>query len=220
MRCPQCGHSNDRVLDTREQREGDSIRRRRECLNCKARFTTLETISRSFPLVIKKDGRREPFSRDKLLKGIQAACQKRPVGLAQMESLVDRLTSWIGNLGEREVLSRLIGERIMRELRGLDDVAYVRFASVYRTFRDIQEFLDTLNDGDGLGGQYRVCDRPPETDTEAETKTGTKTETDTGAVDKASLVAESSGSPINFSSERSADAASSERTRPADSFST
>lgn len=146
MKCPSCGHSNDRVLDTREQKDGQSIRRRRECLHCKTRFTTVETLSLSLPYVIKKDGRREPFNREKILNGIQAACQKRPIGQAQVESLVDRISLWVSALGEREVATRLIGERVMRELLTLDDVAYVRFASVYRTFRDIQEFVETLED--------------------------------------------------------------------------
>lgn len=99
----------------------------------------------TYPYVIKKDGRREPFAREKLLKGLQAACQKRPVGLAQLELLVDRLSLWITGLGEREIPTRMLGERVMSELRSLDDVAYVRFASVYRTFRDIQEFVETLD---------------------------------------------------------------------------
>ncbi len=146
MNCPSCGHSNDRVLDTREQKDGQSIRRRRECLNCRTRFSTLEELTLTYPFVIKKDGRREPFSREKLLKGIQAACQKRPVGLAQVESLVDRISLWITGLGDREVPTQKLGERVMRELRNLDNVAYVRFASVYRTFADIQQFVDCLED--------------------------------------------------------------------------
>lgn len=145
MKCPNCGHSHDRVLDTREQKDGQSIRRRRECLHCRSRFSTVESMTLTYPYVIKKDGRREPFAREKLLKGLQAACQKRPVGLAQLELLVDRLSLWITGLGEREIPTRMLGERVMSELRSLDDVAYVRFASVYRTFRDIQEFVETLD---------------------------------------------------------------------------
>ncbi|MFN7262266.1 MAG: transcriptional regulator NrdR [Pseudobdellovibrionaceae bacterium] len=144
MKCPYCGHNEDRVLDTREHKEGEVIRRRRECLKCKARFSTNETLSLSFPLVIKKDGRREPFSKEKILRGLQAACQKRPVSLSQMESVVDRLSVWVINRGEKEVSARLLGQKLMRELRLLDDVAYVRFASVYRTFKDVQEFVETL----------------------------------------------------------------------------
>lgn len=145
MKCPSCGTSEDRVLDTREQKDGQSIRRRRECLNCKSRFTTLETTTLTYPFVIKKDGRREPFSREKILKGVQAACQKRPIGLAQLEAFVDRISQWVLSLPEQEVPAARIGAQVMKELRPLDDVAYIRFASVYRTFQDIQEFVETLD---------------------------------------------------------------------------
>lgn len=148
MRCPYCGHNEDRVLDTREQKEGSLIRRRRECLKCKSRFSTLESISFNFPLVIKKDGRREPFSREKILHGIQAACQKRPVSLSQIENVVDRIAIWVVNRGDKEVSAKILGQKVVQELRFLDDVAYVRFASVYRTFKDIQEFVDTLDDSE------------------------------------------------------------------------
>lgn len=146
MKCPYCGHNEDRVLDTREQKDGDAIRRRRECLKCKSRFSTVEALSLVFPYIAKKDGRREPYSREKVLKGLQAACQKRPISLTQMETAVDRITTWVINRGEKEIPSRLIGQKVMMELRLLDDVAYVRFASVYRTFQDVQEFVDTLED--------------------------------------------------------------------------
>lgn len=146
MRCPYCGHNEDRVLDTREQKDGEAIRRRRECLKCKSRFSTVEALSLVFPYIAKKDGRREPYSREKVLKGLQAACQKRPISLTQMETAVDRITTWVINRGEKEIPSRLIGQKVMMELRLLDDVAYVRFASVYRTFQDVQEFVDTLED--------------------------------------------------------------------------
>jgi transcriptional repressor NrdR len=145
MKCPYCSHSDDRVLDTRVQKDG-SIRRRRECLECKARFSTLETLMMSFPFIIKKDGRREPFSKEKILKGLQAACQKRPVSLAQLEAVVERIAAWIVNRGENEIPARLLGLRVMTELKQLDDVAYIRFASVYRTFKDVQEFVETLED--------------------------------------------------------------------------
>jgi transcriptional repressor NrdR len=144
MKCPFCGHTEDRVLDTRVGREGDSIRRRRECLKCHSRFTTLETLLQVFPYIIKKDGRREPFSREKVLKGIQAACQKRPVSLAQMEQLVDRVAKWVLSRGEREVTAQAIGQKVIKELRLMDDVAYVRFASVYQTFKDVNEFVSHL----------------------------------------------------------------------------
>ena len=144
MKCPYCGHNEDRVLDTREQKDGLSIRRRRQCLKCKSRFTTVESQNLSYPFVIKNDGRREPYSREKILKGLQAACQKRPVGLSQVEQVVDQISTWLLNTGEKEISSRLIGSRVMMELKLLDDVAYVRFASVYRTFKDVQEFVETF----------------------------------------------------------------------------
>lgn len=146
MRCPYCGHNEDRVLDTREQKDGEAIRRRRECLKCKSRFSTVEALSLVFPYIAKKDGRREPYSREKVLKGLQAACQKRPISLTQLETAVDRITTWVINRGEKEIPARLIGQKVMMELRLLDDVAYVRFASVYRTFQDVQEFVETLED--------------------------------------------------------------------------
>ncbi len=149
MKCPFCGHNDDRVLDTRVQKEG-SIRRRRECLECKARFTTLETLMVNFPMIIKKDGRREPFSKEKIFKGLQAACQKRPVSLTQLESVVERISSWIINRGENEVAARFVGKKVMAELKQLDDVAYIRFASVYRTFKDVQEFVETLEDDEWM----------------------------------------------------------------------
>ncbi|KHD89433.1 MAG: NrdR family transcriptional regulator [Bdellovibrio sp. ArHS] len=149
MKCPFCGHADDRVLDTRVQKDG-SIRRRRECLECKARFSTVETIMLAFPFIIKKDGRREPYSKEKILKGLQAACQKRPVGLAQIDAVVERISAWVVNRGESEISSRLIGKKVMAELKQLDDVAYIRFASVYRTFKDVQEFVETLEDAELL----------------------------------------------------------------------
>ncbi len=149
MKCPFCGHADDRVLDTRVQKDG-SIRRRRECLECKARFSTVETIMLAFPFIIKKDGRREPFSKEKILKGLQAACQKRPVSLTQIDGVVERIASWVINRGESEISSRLIGKKVMAELKQLDDVAYIRFASVYRTFKDVQEFVETLEDAELL----------------------------------------------------------------------
>jgi transcriptional repressor NrdR len=144
MRCPYCGHQEDRVLDTRVQREGEAIRRRRECLECEGRFTTVETLLQVYPLIIKKDGRREPFAKDKVLRGIQAACQKRAVSLAQMEQIVDRVARWVLSRSEREIPARWIGEKVVKELRLLDNVAYVRFASVYRDFKDVHEFVSKL----------------------------------------------------------------------------
>ncbi len=149
MKCPFCGHADDRVLDTRVQKDG-SIRRRRECLDCKARFSTVENIMLAFPFIIKKDGRREPYSKEKILKGLQAACQKRPVSLSQIEAVVERISSWVINRADNEISSRLIGKKVMAELKLLDDVAYIRFASVYRTFKDVQEFVETLEDDELL----------------------------------------------------------------------
>lgn len=149
MKCPFCGHSEDRVLDTRVQKDG-AIRRRRECLECRGRFTTAETIVLNLPFIIKKDGRREPFSKEKIFKGLQASVQKRPVSLAQIDAVVERITAWVINRGESEISSRLIGKKVMAELKQLDDVAYVRFASVYRTFKDVQEFVSSLEDAELL----------------------------------------------------------------------
>ena len=150
MKCPFCGFSEDRVLDTRSGRDGDAIRRRRECLKCNNRFTTIETLVQVLPFIVKKDGRREPFNREKVLKGIQAACQKRPVGLAQMEQLVDRVAKWVLSRPEREVTAQAIGHKVIKELRALDDVAYVRFASVYQTFKDVSEFVSGLDSDNAL----------------------------------------------------------------------
>jgi transcriptional repressor NrdR len=148
MKCPFCGHSEDKVLDTRIQKDA-GIRRRRECLSCKSRYSTLETVMLNYPFVIKKDGRREPFNKEKILRGLQAACQKRPVSLAQLENVVERISSWIITRGEGEIAARVIGRRLMAELKQLDDVAYIRFASVYRSFKDVQDFVEKL-EGDEL----------------------------------------------------------------------
>ena len=144
MICPQCGHCENRVLDTRVQKEGD-IRRRRECLECKLRFSTVESILLNFPFVKKKDGRREPFSKEKLRRGIQIACKKRPVSIAEIENSVTRIARWAQNRGEKELNSQNLGLTVMEELQNLDHVAYVRFASVYKTFKDIHEFVEGLN---------------------------------------------------------------------------
>ncbi len=147
MRCPFCSHHDDRVLDTRIQKDG-SIRRRRECLDCKSRFTTVETLVVNYPAVVKKDGRREAFLREKILKGLQASCQKRPVSLSTLDAIVDRIASWLINRGDSEIPARLIGKKVMAELKQVDDVAYVRFSSVYRNFKDVQEFVDSLEDSE------------------------------------------------------------------------
>jgi transcriptional repressor NrdR len=148
MKCPFCGHSEDKVLDTRIQKD-TGIRRRRECLSCKSRYSTLETVMLNYPFVIKKDGRREPFNKEKILRGLQASCQKRPVSLAQLENVLERISSWIITRGEGEIAARVIGRRLLAELKQLDDVAYIRFASVYRNFKDVQDFVEKL-EGDEL----------------------------------------------------------------------
>ena len=144
MRCPFCKGADSKVLDSRESMEGAVIRRRRECLECRKRFTTYERVEELAPLVVKKDGRREPFDREKLLSGLQKAVEKRPVSMDQLEALVAEVEVRLQERGEKEVPSNAIGEEVMRRLRALDQVAYVRFASVYRSFRDIEEFMDEL----------------------------------------------------------------------------
>ena len=146
MRCPFCQHMEDRVIDSRLSKEGDMIRRRRECAHCQRRFTTYERVEETVPLVIKKDGRREVFDRNKILAGLHKACEKRPISVDVLEKLVDRIQQRLQDSGEREVLSRVIGEQIMHELQNLDEVAYVRFASVYRSFKDVNEFMNEVKE--------------------------------------------------------------------------
>jgi|GEM_PF-1730156 len=148
MKCPFCSHSEDKVLDTRVQKDG-GIRRRRECMSCRSRYSTQETVMLSYPFIIKKDGRREPYSKEKIIRGMQASCQKRPVSHVQIEAAVERISAWLITRGEGEVASKVIGRRVMAELKQIDDVAYVRFASVYRTFKDVQDFVEKL-EGDEL----------------------------------------------------------------------
>ncbi len=143
MKCPQCGHLEHRVLETRVHRE-EEIRRRRECLKCKLRFTTVETLFTHYPQVIKKDGRREPFSKEKLRRGIQIACKKRPVSVGQIENMVNLIARWVQSSPDREMAAQKIGQGVVKELKLLDDVAYVRFASVYKTFTDVNEFMQSL----------------------------------------------------------------------------
>jgi transcriptional repressor NrdR len=137
---------DDRVIDSRLSKEGEMIRRRRECIHCARRFTTYERVEETLPLVIKKDGRREPFDRGKILSGLQKACEKRPISVTLLEKLIDRIEQRFQESGEREVHSRAIGEQIMQELQTLDEVAYVRFASVYRSFRDVNEFMNEVKE--------------------------------------------------------------------------
>src|SRR5271167_2389267 len=139
MRCPYCGHLEDRVVDSREAQEGQATRRRRECLRCERRFTTYERVEDALPQVVKKDGRREAYDRRKIVAGLERACQKRPVSREQIEELATRVERRVQELGEREVTSAILGEAVMERLRELDPVAYVRFASVYRAFADVGE---------------------------------------------------------------------------------
>jgi transcriptional repressor NrdR len=144
MRCPFCGHLEDKVVDSRESREGDSIRRRRECLKCGRRFTSYERLEEVPILIVKKDGRREPFDRQKLLRGVMAACQKRPVSLSRLEEAVGDIQARLMEHPDREIPSRTLGELVMDALKGIDSVAYVRFASVYRDFKDLPDFVKAL----------------------------------------------------------------------------
>ena len=144
MKCPFCGFADTKVIDSRLGKEGNNIRRRRECFDCERRFTTYERIEETLPLVIKKDGRREPYDRGKLLAGLHKACEKRPVATDTIESLADYVERKVEEAETREVSSSVIGEAVMSRLKDLDDVAYVRFASVYKSFRDIDEFMAAL----------------------------------------------------------------------------
>ena len=140
MRCPFCGHLQDRVVDSREAQDGQATRRRRECLGCARRFTTYERVEESLPALVKKDGRRESFDRRKVLEGMRRACQKRPVSQERIDEMATRVERRLQELGEREVRASAVGELVMELLRAEDPVAYVRFASVYRDFRDVGEF--------------------------------------------------------------------------------
>jgi transcriptional repressor NrdR len=141
MKCPFCGHLESGVIDSRISATGELIRRRRSCEGCQRRYTTYERVEEILPIVVKKDGRRERFDRQKLIRGLQVSCNKRPVGVEQLEAIADSIERDIQESGEKEVPSSLVGEKAMARLRQADEVAYVRFASVYRSFRDIDEFL-------------------------------------------------------------------------------
>jgi len=153
MKCPFCGFANDKVVDSRESKEADSIRRRRECLKCEKRFTTYERIDEIPYMVVKKDGRREKFDRQKVLSGLLRACEKRPVPSSKLEAIVDATESFLIDAPERERTTREVGELIMNHLKGLDTVAYIRFASVYRDFKDVREFKEEL---EGLLDSHRT----------------------------------------------------------------
>jgi len=144
MRCPKCGNLEDRVIDSRSSKDGDSIRRRRECTQCLHRFTTYEEIERAMLRVIKRDGRSEPFERHKLIAGITKACEKRPISLDSIEKAVEEIQADLEANHGREIPSSLIGTKVMEKLHSLDEVAYVRYASVYRHFQDIGEFIDEI----------------------------------------------------------------------------
>ena len=146
MTCPFCGHRQDRVIDSRESKEGDVIRRRRECEKCGRRFTTYERSDEIPYMVVKRDGRREKFDRQKVLEGLLKACEKRPVAMGKLAELVDEVESKLGDSPDREVPTTDIGEMLMSRLRTLDKIAYVRFASVYRDFQDVEAFLAELKD--------------------------------------------------------------------------
>jgi transcriptional repressor NrdR len=144
MKCPFCGFKNDKVLDSRESKDGQSVRRRRECLKCSKRFTTYEQVEQILPVVVKKDGRRETFDRFKILNGIKKACEKRPVSIDAMEKVVADIERDLQSKLEKEVNATVVGDMVMTHLKKLDDVAYVRFASVYRQFKDIGEFMSEI----------------------------------------------------------------------------
>jgi transcriptional repressor NrdR len=146
MRCPFCRHRGNRVVDSRMSADGTMIRRRRMCTSCKRRFTTYERVDQVAPMVVKKDGRREPYDRSKIIAGLKKACEKRPVSMETIEQVADRVEAAVMERGEKEVPSEFIGAAVMKELHEIDQVAYVRFASVYRSFKDIDEFMRELQD--------------------------------------------------------------------------
>ncbi|TMA27800.1 MAG: transcriptional repressor NrdR [Deltaproteobacteria bacterium] len=146
MKCPFCAELENKVIDSRLSNQGVVIRRRRECLGCQRRFTTYERVEEILPMVVKKDGRREAYDRQKILEGLRLACQKRPVSAEQLEEVADGIERRLQEMGDKEVRSSVIGEAVMRELARLDEVAYVRFASVYRSFKDLGEFMSELKE--------------------------------------------------------------------------
>jgi transcriptional repressor NrdR len=146
MKCPFCGHAENKVIDSRISKDGKAIRRRRECLGCVKRFTTYEFVEDILPMVVKKDGRRETFDRMKIRNGVMKACEKRPISMESMEKIVENIEQACQEFQGEEIPSTVIGEKVMKELKTLDGVAYVRFASVYRQFRDVGEFMTELKD--------------------------------------------------------------------------
>jgi transcriptional repressor NrdR len=164
MRCPFCTKDEDKVIETRISKDGNEIRRRRECEGCNRRFTTYERIEESMPLVIKGDGRREPFDRNKIEHGIAAACAKRKISLDQLKAIALEIEREIGELGVSEIASRDVGERVLPKLRALDQVAYIRFASIYRDFRDVEGFAKEV---DALRGEDTGRHAAPALDTDS-----------------------------------------------------
>ena len=166
MHCPFCGADDTKVIDSRLVAEGDSVRRRRECQTCGERFTTFETAELVMPRVVKSDGTREPFNEEKLRRGLTRALEKRPVGIEEIESALNHIMHRLRSTGERELPSRAVGEEVMRELRKIDGVAYVRFASVYRDFQDVSEFQEEIQRLKNAAGQNAEesadADNPPE----------------------------------------------------------
>lgn len=146
MKCPYCTKINNKVIDSRLSKDGRMIRRRRECLECEKRFTTYERLEDVLPMIVKKDGRREPFNREKITGGIRLACRKRPISMAKIEEFVDSLEAHFQELGKKEIDSTEIGEKVVSALKEWDEIAYVRFASVYRQFKDISQFMAELED--------------------------------------------------------------------------
>ncbi len=146
MKCPFCSHIENRVIDSRLSREGDVTRRRRACSQCERRFTTYERVEEILPLIVKKDGRRETYDRLKVVTGLKKACEKRPISIAAIDEAADRIERFLQNVGDKEISSAVIGEEVMRQLYELDKVAYVRFASVYRSFQDLDAFMQELKD--------------------------------------------------------------------------
>ena len=144
MKCPYCNNLEDKVSDSRISKDGEIIRRRRECLGCAKRFTTHEKIEDKLPLIVKKDGRREPYGREKMMEGMKKACQKRPISIESIEKIADKIEQDIVSRGAKEIKGAELGEKVMLELHDLDDVAYVRFASVYRSFKDISDFMEEV----------------------------------------------------------------------------
>lgn len=146
MKCPFCSHGMNRVIDSRLSKEGEAIRRRRECASCGRRFTSYERVEEVLPTVVKSDGRREPFDRTKILDGVRVACQKRPVPAAALDALVEDIERQLQETGEKEIPAKLIGEEVLLRLADLDDVAYIRYASVFRDFSDLSQFARELNE--------------------------------------------------------------------------